>query len=282
MEEKGVRELSFTVDPERLEEGSPEERACFGAFCIRYGAVSLTEGHDGFVNKVRPAPLLSVYHFAEWMAWNWWRLRWEPLSKAPEWVFAHRLTSIGEGYVWPNLTIFSDGARIALVARPSLERPKTIFRYLSSAAAVVVAREFEYVVDKFIEQVRGLLRAENLADTSLDRIWSEVVEERRQPNILKRRKLEALLGFDPGQADETVIEKLLADADSKGFGEPAINEIAADYPQSGKILTAMSLVETAQANGFDASPRDAVRVTAVSSLPRTGEVAAWVLVACNR
>src|SRR5271155_1570154 len=191
-------ELTITVSPERLDEGSPEECACFGAIGIRYGNISLTEGKDRFVNKIRLAPLLSGYHLAQWIAWNWWRLRWEPRSNAPNWEFAHRLTTVGEGYVWPNITIFSDGERIALIAKPTLERSKTPFRYVGDATAVVGAREFEYIVAQFIEQVRGLLRGAEITQTNLDRIWNDVREERADLNMSKRRKLEALLGRDPG------------------------------------------------------------------------------------
>jgi hypothetical protein len=61
-----LSELSVTVSPERLDEGPPEERACFASIEIRCRNIWLTEGHDGFVNKVRSAPLLSAYHLAEW------------------------------------------------------------------------------------------------------------------------------------------------------------------------------------------------------------------------
>lgn len=270
-----LSDLNIIADPERLDEGSPEERACFAALGIRYGNMWLTEGRDGFLNKVRPAPLLSAYHLAEWMAWNWWRLRWEPWSNAPNWQFAHCLTTIGEGYVWPNITIFSDGERIALIAKPTCERPNTRFRYLSDGAAVVGARDFEYVVDQFIEQVRGLLRNEDLADTNLDRIWSDIGEERRDTNMAKRRKLEALLGRDPDEANEAEIEKLLADA--KALGESAMNEVAADHPQGGELLTLESLYELAESNGFEASPQDVVRLAASTALPHAGDVAAWRL-----
>ena len=97
--------LSITADWERLNEGSPEERACFAALGILCNNQWLTEGRDGFVNRIRTGPLVSAYHMAEWLAWNWWRLRWEPQSNAPDWVFAHRMATIGEGYVWPNITM---------------------------------------------------------------------------------------------------------------------------------------------------------------------------------
>jgi len=273
MEETLGCELSINADPERLDEGSAEERACFAAISIRYGNISLTEGHDGIVNKVRPAALLSGYHLAEWMAWNWWRLRWEPRSNAPDWNFAHRLTTIGEGYVWPDITIFSDGARAALIAKPTPERPNTRFRYLSDAAAVVGAREFEYLVDKFIEQVRGLLREGRVAETNLDRIWKDLGEERGDANTAKRRKLEALLGRDPDQADEAMIEELVADGET--LGALAMDEIAADQPQGGDLLTAKMLREVASSSGFFASPHDIVSLAPDTKLPRAGDLAAW-------
>jgi len=268
-------ELSITADPERLDEGSAEERACFGALHIQYGSISLTEGQDGFVNKVRSAPLLSAYHLAEWMAWNWWRLRWEPRSNAPDWQFAHRLTTIGEGYIWPNITTFSDGERIALVARPTRERPDTPFRYISDRAAVVRAREFEYVVDQFIEQIRGLLRAEEISESNLDRIWNDLGEERTNPETAKRRKLEALLGCDPDKANQSAIERLVEDAQT--LGQPAMNEIAADNAQGGELMTADTLRAMAESCGFDALPEDVVRLTPGSGLPRAGDVPAWQL-----
>jgi hypothetical protein len=267
-------ELSIIVSPERLDEGSAEERACFGSIAIRYGNIWLAEGHDGFINKVRPAPLLSAYHLAEWIAWNWWRLRWEPRSNAADWEFAHRLATIGEGYVWPNITIFSDGERVALIAKPTRERSSTVFRYIGEAAAVVGIREFEYVVDQFIEQVRGLLRAAGIREANLDRIWNDVRGERQDPNVGKRQKIEALLGCDPGQAAESDIEQLVADGES--LGEVGMNEVAADYPQRGKLLTAKLLRETAASSGFDAAPQDVVRLAGMH-LPHVGEVPAWQL-----
>ncbi len=268
-------ELSIRVSPELLDEGSAEERACFGSIGIRHGNIWLTEGYDGSVNKVRLAPLLSAYHLAEWIAWNWWRLRWEPRSNAPDWEFAHHLTTTGEGYAWPNITIFSDGERIALISKPTLGRPNALFRYLANAAAVVGAREFEYVVDQFIEQVRGLLRNAQIAEANLDRIWNDVRGERRDPEMSKRRKIEALLGCDPGQAAESEIEQLVTDGES--LGELAMNEVAADYPQGGKLLTAKLLRELAESSGFDAAPQDVVRLAAGTSLPHAGEVPAWQL-----
>lgn len=266
--------LSITADWERLDEGTPEERACFAAVAILCNNQSLTEGRDGFVNRIRPGPLVSAYHLAEWLAWNWWRLRWEPRSNAPDWPFAHRLTTIGEGYVWPNITIFSDGERTALIAKPTASRPVTAFRYISDCAAIVPSLVFEGEVDRFIGQVLGQLQAEQVHGTNLDRLWSELVAERRDREAVRRRKLEALLGQEPDTADQAVIDNLLTDAHV--LGERAVEELAADRAQGGKPLTADDLRRLAAGSGFAASPRDAARL-APGALSPPRDVPAWKL-----
>jgi hypothetical protein len=91
--------------------------------------------------------------------------------------------------------------------------------------------QFEGALDEFVEQVRGQLRAEGVTQTNLEKIWTALTEERLSPEISKRRKLEALLGFDPDEANGDTIETLVADAEN--LGADAANEIAADH--RGKI-----------------------------------------------
>jgi hypothetical protein len=130
---------TITAGWEPLDAGSPEERACFAAVGIQAHNRWLTEGRDAVANRLRHRPLLSAYHLAEWLAWNWWRLSWEPRARAADWDFAHRLASIGHGYIWPDITIFSDGERTAAIAKPTVERPQTPFRYIADLAAVIPA-----------------------------------------------------------------------------------------------------------------------------------------------
>ena len=266
---------TISTDWELLDSGSPEERACFAALGIYAHGICLTEGSDALVNRLRQAPLLSGYHLAEWMAWNWWRLRWEPRSKAKDWVYAHRLATIGGGYIWPNLTIFSDGERTALVAKPTDERPQTPFRYITDRAAVIPASEFETELDLFIDQVIERLKWAEVAHSNLERIWNGVCEERRTPGLARARKVEALLGWDPDEADPHVLDRLLADAEQLSVS--AIEELAAEHGQSQKTLTADELREIASRNGFDSSPRNIVRLPTASGLPRGGQIPAYRL-----
>ena len=279
MEPAMTTALTFGIAPERIEEGSPEERALFGLFTVHAGEAALTEGFDFFINSYRPGPLVSGYHAAEWIAWNWWRLRWEPKSASPGWWRAHRMNAIGEGYVWPNLTIFSDGVRTALISEPSSRPDAKPFRYLGSLPRVLPSAEFEAAVDAFLPQAIGRLRSCDVAETNLDRVWQDVLAERADSEIVKRRRLEALLGRDADQVTDDTIETLLADAAS--LGAEAVQEVAADHAQDARtdrdVLTASALRQIALAKGFDSKPRDSVRLSAGTHLTRDAGTAAWRL-----
>jgi hypothetical protein len=265
--------LSIKAEWERLDTGPPEERACFAAVGIQAGDTWLTEAEDTFVKRVRTSVHLSAYKLAEWFAWNWWRQRWEPHATTSDWAMAHHMTTIGGGYVWPNITVISDGERIVVVAKPTGPREAEPLRYLADFAAVFRAVEFEQAVSRFIEQVQGQLRAENIATTNLDHLWSDVVAERKDQEAAKRRRLEALLGFEPDEADASLVERLVVEG--ADIGESAVLEMAALSSSVGNIPTPSDLREIAQAKGFDARPQDVVRLSRYAELPPIGDVPAW-------
>lgn len=267
--------LEIALAPERLDEGTPEERAAFGLFSVTVGAATLTQGFDSFVNALREGPLVSGYHAAEWFAWNWWRLRWEPRSSAPEWWRAHKMAVIGEGYAWPNLSIFSDGVRTTLLAEPSVRPDAKPFRYLGAHPCFLPSTQFEAAVDAFIPRILGRLRDQGVAETNLDRIWRDVLAERADPDQTKRRRLEALLGRDPDEVEDNAVARLVEDAAS--LGERAVEELAAHHARGGDLLTADALERLAADRGIDASPRDAVRLAPDTGLRSGADVPAWRL-----
>ena len=69
--------FAIEIEWERLERGLPEESGTFGAIGMRVDTAWLTEAHDTFARRVRQKVHLSGYQLAQWLAWNWWRLRWE-------------------------------------------------------------------------------------------------------------------------------------------------------------------------------------------------------------
>ena len=261
--------VTFRLDPQPLDHGQVEERAGFGLLEITVNGRLMTEGFDEHDQGYATGPRVSGYHFAEWLIWNWWRLRWEPgppgkpgLDVFRRWDSAHRTATIGEGYVWPNVVISSDGFRCALVAEPSQELKTVPFRYLGAARMEVVpAGDLEAEIDRFSSHVLEMLDDANVHDTNLHRLWNDLNTERTDPDSSRFRRLEARLGFYPDEIDERIISSHLEDA--KELGDNAVEELAAHAAHLGRkanVASASTLRRISIDRGFDANADAAVRL----------------------
>ena len=270
---------NFTIElsPEKLQDGSAEERATFGIFSIRAGDAFLTEGFDYFLKGYRKGPLIPGYHAAQWLAWNWWRLRWEPRSSSGSWDFAHCMPSIGEGYAWPNLRIFPDGVRTAFISQPSARADAKPFRYVGSAPLILPATLFERAIDEFVQQMISQLRAHAIVESNLETVWSDVLAERADPALSRFRKVEALLGYDADEIAEDRISALIAEY--AHLGPTALEEVAADSAQTGQDKFDLPPVEefenAAKEKGYDASVRDMAHLRGEHRLIKGADVAGW-------
>lgn len=267
-------ELEFSLAPERLDEGSSEEQAAFGMFTIRANGLPLTEGLDHFIQALRPGPLVSGYHAAEWFAWNWWRLLHEPYRQgSPAWGTAHRLPAIGAGYVWPNVEIRSDGRRAVIIARPSSRPDAKPFRFMGSSVPWLgPCSVLETALDAFVTSIVARLRERKVTGTNLDRLWSELGAERRNPETARRRRLEALMGLDPDDATDPLLASLLADTTT--LGVEGVEEVAADAT-NGKPMRAADFRQMAQNASLRAHRPDAVRLSAAALTAARREELAW-------
>jgi len=266
--------LEIKITSERLEDSPPEEAATFGQFEIRTPLQSLTDGYDSFIENYRSGPLVSGYPVAEWFAWNWWRLKYEPRTQSDSWARTHTMTMIGAGYVWPNLTIFSDGVRTVLVSRPSVRPDAKPFRYFGSNATVVPSTLFESALDAFLVLILGRLSARGINGTNLEHLWEDLRIERSEPGLARRRRLEALMGFDPDEADDATLERLIAESDQ--VGSAAIDEIAADSSVSEpEPLSLAGLMDVARVYGRRGSRRDRVQSIVGSDTRIDPAVPAW-------
>ncbi len=90
---------------------------------------------------------------------------------------------------------------------------------------------------------------------------------------MKRRRLEAMLGFDPDEADPKLLDRLIVEA--RTLGEDAIVEVAADHKWEGDVVTAAQIQGVAESKGFQSNPRDTVRLAAASQLSPIGQVPGW-------
>lgn len=207
--------------------GDAVERATLADLSITIDGNVATKIEDGIAKTVRYSARLSAYHLAVWFAANWWRLRWEPepKSKSTVWAMGHAIGAAGGGYVWPNLAFSSDGGTILAVARPTAVRETEAIRYLSDFSVSIDARTFERGVDHFVDAVLRRLEATRINETDLRDLWSEVLAERQDIELSRVRRVEALLGFDPGEAPDDLLTRLNESAER--FGQSATEEVAA-------------------------------------------------------
>ncbi|HEY5204511.1 MAG TPA: hypothetical protein VIJ63_07935, partial [Roseiarcus sp.] len=109
--------------------------------------------------------------------------------------------------------------------------------------------------------------------TNLDSLWRDVLIERSDPHLAKRRRLEALLGRDVDDSNQAIIESLAADANT--LGEGAVEELAAEGAQGGKPMTSRDVEQIAETLGEDFVPRDAVQLHDSPDLRVRSDKPAW-------
>jgi hypothetical protein len=227
-------------------QGSDEERATFAELEIRAGGVCLTEVFDHGAKTVRTAVRVSLFHLLDWLLWNHWRLLYEPSgAKDTEWALSHRLASAGGGFLWPDLTMSSDGLHLHLVQRCSEASPTRMVRYLNEANVWVPLLEAERAMDQLAEQVIARLTALDFRDTHLQGLYDILREERGEPKTVAFRRLEATLGLDPDEVEAANVLKLRADA--AWIGEHARDEVFAQARFQGSAATIKWLREQSQA-----------------------------------
>ena len=278
-------ELIVSLSPESLVSGSAEEGATFGLFSMVANEHLLTAGEDVSKKELRHGPYVSGYPIAEWLAWNWWRLRWEigrpsDENAACRWNFAHRMSTIGEGYAWPNITIFSDGVHSSLFSEPSRNPETILFRYFGAPGRQTVpVASLETAIDGFVTDILMRLEGADIRETNLHRLWNDLQGERTDCELARFRRLEAQLGYEPDEADEDAIRSHLDDATR--LGEEALGEIAADATLGDDALSSMvsagDFANIARRNGFEANPNDAITLGDMADLPQPGQVEAWRL-----
>ena len=272
-----------TLADEEASPDSVEAQATLGLFTMMANGRLLTMIEDTDLHEFRHGPYLAGCPVAEWLVWNWWRLRWElgrPSEEkaARDWDFAHRMAAIGGGYAWPNVTIFSDGLLSFLVSEPSQESQAVLFPYVGTARPESIpAASLEAAIDGFAADVLARLDRHRLRQTNLHRLWNDLTAERQDPERACFRRLEAQLGCDPDETDAATIHRHLAG--TAKFGEEAWGEVAADAALRGRALddmmSAEDIADIARRHGFDADSGDAVAPAHAIGTPQSGEVEAW-------
>ena len=240
----------------------PEERATTGLLVVKAGESCLSQGTDNLIDARQEGPVVAGYCLAEWLLENWWRLRYEPRPSGPAsdlWNLSHNFTGVGGGYVWPDITISSDGHRSLIRSKPSKNGRSSPFDYQGVPYPVILPwSSVEHGIDEFVGTVVALTAEKGLRDTDLDRLRKEVSMEREDPALGRFRRFEALLGADPDHMPGEAVEKHLSDAFD--LGEDAVDELAADTAGRGidSMLTAVDVREISRKHGVEIRVADSL------------------------
>ncbi|WP_412851520.1 ImmA/IrrE family metallo-endopeptidase [Ectothiorhodospira shaposhnikovii] len=192
---------------------------------IRVGGQYVTENEDFLdEHRVKRSLIMDPIPWVEWVAANWWRLRWEGEhhgSPTVDWRMSHCLSGAAGGIVWPHVCMHSDGEAIFLRAKPT-RGENAALRFLNAAEGWVDAEAFEQALDASVTQTLQMIPEDHPAKA----LWADVMAERADPETALWRRLEARMGFDPDEGPESLIQRLIS-AGAR-FGEQAMEELAAD------------------------------------------------------
>lgn len=287
--------------PDQLDsDGGRIENSTLGYFVMSRGDACLTRGTHKLESKESlkktDGPFVSAYYAAEWMAWNYWRLCYEPYPTSDSfakthddendteqlvhWATRHNLSGIGNGYAWPNITISSDGLKV-LIKSTRTKNNKGVFKYEGAKTLSVPLEELISAISSFVENTIDHLKDAKVRESSLHEIWKAVRDEIDDDYLHRYRRIEAMLGFDPDEGDVGLIKRHLSDirkSDEETVQELAsYNKGAGLHTENGNGGVAIDdLQDMARRYGRDSSQNDAFRLPP-SSLPadQYGQIAAY-------
>ena len=277
-----MNSLRFELSPSSLDVGTREERATFGQFSVVVNESVASEGVALGSNELLPGPYVPGYHVADWLVRNWWRLAYEPSldddleNTTMGWDLAHRMSTIGEGYVWPNILLVSDGLRMTLTTVASQDSGARAFRYVGpDKTQVVDFEEYLQAVQSFLSNVVELTKFKSsTSKPSLHDSWDKLQTEIGDSKTSTLRRIEAMLGYDPGEANEKDIQSSIDDM--RRLGNDAVAELAADAnTRHNSISRAKDVSKAARRVGFDGKIDDAIRLESNSNIQSWGECDAW-------
>lgn len=195
--------LQISLQPIPLDQGSNEEKATFGQLQITADNRILTAGIDlsGGQATPRPGPYISGCYLAEWLVWNWWRLRYEPEPReepSPEWQMAHCLASSGYGYHWPDITIATKADITTLTAKPTGRNATQFYHYTEEAIVIIPATALETAIDDFARAMLKMAEATRTGEQiNLSLLIEDLVVERNDTELAQLHRRAAKLDMEP-------------------------------------------------------------------------------------
>ncbi|WP_133493112.1 hypothetical protein [Alcanivorax sp. 24] len=209
---------------------SAESYHTMARLSLAVNGYSLTRNEDSWSRTVKDDVLVSLYPLALWFASSWWRLLHEPhpgkgVRPSVSWRMAHELAAANQGYVWPTVMFAADGEGIHVWSSPSGDDTEQSIRYLNGSRfpSFVPMADFRKEISAFIDAVLSRLRDCGCTDTELATLWMHVRDELADPEIARLRIFEAMMGYDPEECPQQLLQTMVRMADE--VGEESLSEL---------------------------------------------------------
>lgn len=207
----------------------PEIFATFGKLYFAHGNIEFTSHRNGA--SYCSAAYLPAYPLALWIVQSWWRLFYElrPSSNTYEWSATHCMRFAGDGFLWPDVWLQTDGAFMDILARPYVADEEEPIEYFPHESRGVPLDRMETCFSHFVDKVIERL---DRTEPTLEKLWREVLRERHDNALSFQRKIEATLGYDPDELPEQELQNLMKNGQALGKGH--LLEALAAFRQSGE------------------------------------------------
>ena len=172
---------------------------------------------------------------------------------------SHKIGGAGGGYIWPDLSFSSNWESVLVSSCRTEQSEAQPIRYLNDFSVNIPIRDFERCIDRFMSGTIARLSDTVSAETELSVLWHDVINERRDHELSRWRKLEACMGYDPDGAPQELVHSLRQAVMS--YGEGAVQEMAAAC-KNETLSQIETLAEEVRCNGLN------LRVSAHETLRR--------------
>lgn len=157
----------------------------------------------------------SAYPIAEWLAFNWWQLLYEPASPtskyhgpARPYSRYHDLSSVGYGFVFPPVRIIPSG----LYAEISIETHKPNFtdvQFTAQARSIVSIEHLEEVLREFLRIVDEKLVQHDVTSSPFQERYEALVNAWNNKDEMAFCIASGVCGLDPHDVDQTVANRII-------------------------------------------------------------------------
>lgn len=198
---------------------------------IRAGEHILTKNIIEDSQSAENFAIVSAWALAAWLAGNWWRILYETGHKwgqygrpITEWERSHYLPAADYGYQWPRIHLVSDDKFVHLNMTPDPADDTRLARYIGDFGHILVPREkFAQGAANFLREAKARL-AQRFPDDDLCGLVAQLFGEIGDESFAEYRKIEAMLGYDPDEAQEEVINR--GRAIIRKYGQDFFNAMA--------------------------------------------------------